>query len=76
MTRKKTPTQAPHSDAGTAISHCQITMEPLAVNEHMASAVRALAEACAANARALEEAAKRLAGPPDHRTGISVSGAS
>ena len=55
------------------IQNCQITNEgspPL--NENTVHAVRAVADACAANARALEECAKRLAGPPDNRVGIYV----
>lgn len=58
-----------------SISHCNLTSEaPEPPNEHMASAVKAIAEACSANARAIEEAARRLAGPPDHRVGINVHG--
>lgn len=60
---------------GTTISRCNVTMEPSPpINEHMVSAVRAIADACVANARVLEECAKRLCGPADNRCGIRVDG--
>lgn len=42
------------------------------MNEHMAEAVKALAQAAEANARAISAAAERLAGPPS--TGLALHG--
>jgi hypothetical protein len=57
---------------GTSISNCHFTNEAFSVNEHMANAVRALAQAAEANAKAIGEAASRLAGPVDQRVALRI----
>lgn len=61
--------------AGTTLRNCSVTSEAFVVNEHTASAIRAIADAAAANARALEACANRLAGPVDSRVGFQISNA-
>jgi hypothetical protein len=54
------------------VQNCTINNEAFKVDEHVASAIRAVADAAAANARALEMLANRLAGPVDNRIGIKL----
>jgi hypothetical protein len=63
----------PHS---FTISDCRITMEAQKTDANTTEAVRQLAIACAENARALTKAAESLAGAPDNRVGIQLSGPS
>lgn len=40
--------------------------------EYVMAAVKAIADACAANARALEKCAARMCGPDDNRVGLHI----
>lgn len=57
---------------GNTIRNCTFTSEPFVVNEHVASAIRALADAAASNARAIETCANRLVGPNDNRIALRL----
>ena len=57
---------------GNVISNCNFTSEAFIVNEHVAAAIKALADAAAANARAIERCAERLTGPDDNRVALKI----
>jgi hypothetical protein len=60
---------------GNVITNCNFNSEAFVVNEHVAVAIRALADAAAANARAIETCANRLVGPTDNRVSLRVESA-
>ena len=67
--RKKAP--APQT-GGLTISKCNVTASTFTMSDAMAGAVKAVAEASSAHARALEKMAERLVGPES--VGIQVNG--
>jgi hypothetical protein len=68
MKISKTRTAAPKY----SVSHCNFHNDVFVVNEHAAKAIQALAEACVANAKAIQEAASRLAGPANNGVMLKI----
>lgn len=67
--RKKTPAS---ETGGLTIKGCHVTAPTFTMSDAMAGAVKAVAEASSAHARALERMAERLVGPQS--VGIQVNG--
>lgn len=71
---KKATTAKQAKPSGLTIQGCTVTHSPWQMSEHVAAAVRATAEAAAANARAIEALAQRITGPVDNSVGIMIKG--
>lgn len=56
------------------VNGCNFTFEPSVINDNLLAAIRCVAEAATANAKAIEHIADRLWGPNDNRTCITFNG--
>lgn len=63
---------APKVAPAYSVSHCNIHMDAFVPTPELISAVKSIAEAAFANAKAIEMCANRLCGPDDSRMGMRI----